>query len=609
MRSGLVFGGGACVLLVLAGFVGCTLTVDLPEPGAGGQLGTTSAAGGSGGVGGGEEGCETSVDCPDPELDCEVPFCVEGDCGTVALARGSTPNNDVGDEPGDCIVATCDGNGHVDRHADGTDLPMPNDCADHECIDGELKTTLIDLGVSCSDGLCDGVGSCRQCLVASDCTMLAEDECKTRICNPAGHCAYAFTEVGTPVNVALQAVGDCNVRVCNGTGDTMDAPDDLDVPEDGIDCTFEECSAGSLTITNLDGTHTCGTQGVCDGMGHCVGCDGPEDCSGADDFCQQRTCVANECGVINTMVGTLLPMAAQTSGDCVILACDGNGAAHPNVDDGDVPGDDGVACTFDSCNLGVAVHPARPLNDACNQSGGSFCDGAGSCVECNAAGQCDAVVTECEQNVCMTHACQTAYIPSGTPIGEQKAGDCLLNVCDGSGDDFPQLQDADVPFDGNQCTDDVCSSGTPSNPNSPLGTACAQAGGNACDGAGNCVKCTNDGHCTPNQWCNAMVFTCSPDRANGASCQRSSQCQSGQCVDGVCCNTACNARCMACSSSKTGQATGTCSAVVSKTDPDNECGGVADVCYSGNCCLDAELAEAEGIDVEAAPAMPAPMCP
>lgn len=54
------------------------------------------------------------------------------------------------------------------------------------------------------------------------------------------------------------------------------------------------------------------------------------------------------------------------------------------------------------------------------------------------------------------------------------------------------------------------------------------------------------------------------DLVNGMACQVNSWCRSKFCVDGFCCNTACEAdspmRCNACSMAKTGQKDGTCAA-------------------------------------------------
>lgn len=59
--------------------------------------------------------------------------------------------------------------------------------------------------------------------------------------------------------------------------------------------------------------------------------------------------------------------------------------------------------------------------------------------------------------------------------------------------------------------------------------------------------------------------------AQGDACSAGEQCPSGQCVDGVCCDTACNEACKACTGSSTGQTNGTCAFISAGIDPDNEC--------------------------------------
>jgi|GEM_PF-2010235 len=75
-------------------------------------------------------------------------------------------------------------------------------------------------------------------------------------------------------------------------------------------------------------------------------------------------------------------------------------------------------------------------------------------------------------------------------------------------------------------------------------------------------------------------------RKDGESCTDfpdGSKCQSGFCVDGVCCNSVCSATCKACVASKTDAADGTCANITSNTDPDKECSGTCRVCKSGAC--------------------------
>jgi hypothetical protein len=60
-----------------------------------------------------------------------------------------------------------------------------------------------------------------------------------------------------------------------------------------------------------------------------------------------------------------------------------------------------------------------------------------------------------------------------------------------------------------------------------------------------------------------------PPAANGRPCATNPGCVSGQCIDGVCCATSCAGACRSCN---VAGMEGTCSAVPSGEDPDNDCG-------------------------------------
>ncbi|HMY19183.1 MAG TPA: VCBS repeat-containing protein, partial [Polyangium sp.] len=115
--------------------------------------------------------------------------------------------------------------------------------------------------------------------------------------------------------------------------------------------------------------------------------------------------------------------------------------------------------------------------------------------------------------------------------------------------------------------------------------------GNVCTGS--CYACSNakkgagydgvcapinsgldpDNECNPGE-CNGSG-TCNQAQmllANGAACASGAQCSSGNCVDGVCCDTACTGGCQACTAlKKSGGTNGTCGNIAYDTDPDNEC--------------------------------------
>ncbi len=57
----------------------------------------------------------------------------------------------------------------------------------------------------------------------------------------------------------------------------------------------------------------------------------------------------------------------------------------------------------------------------------------------------------------------------------------------------------------------------------------------------------------------------------GAPCSADAQCASGYCVDGVCCYTACDTPCVACTTALSGLPEGSCGPVQANTDPKGTC--------------------------------------
>jgi hypothetical protein len=142
----------------------------------------------------------------------------------------------------------------------------------------------------------------------------------------------------------------------------------------------------------------------------------------------------------------------------------------------------------------------------------------------------------CVDGVCCTSACTTAcYACSNT----------LTGVADGT---CAPVKVATDPK--NSCKDD----GSPTCLNNGL-----------CDGAGACQKYPISTGCT------------------AQPCTSSSQCTTGYCYDGVCCNTFCSGTCKACSAAKKGYSVdGLCENVKDGTDPDSECSTAG----SGACASD-----------------------
>jgi hypothetical protein len=554
--------------------------------GTGGQGGTGAGGTGAGGTGaggggtGGEGGCHGVGDCPPPASSCELPFCLAGQCGTTAVQAGTlVPANEQ--VPGDCQVLVCNGVGGIVTQNDDADVPDDgHQCTNDFCVSGLPQYLPLALGTHCTDNdrsLCDGAGTCIDCLLPSDCAGLPpDDECQARTCD-AGACGQDFAPNGTPI--LAQQPGDCQLAVCDGNGGPATIPDDGDTPVDGNDCTNDLCTNGTPSHSNVPVGTACGPNHAlqCNAAGQCAGCTSAAQC-GADTSCMTWSCANQLCSQSLTLAGTPLPVAEQTPGDCLQSQCNGSGGVQYVPDDADLPPADSFQCTDDLCVSGSPQHPFSPLDTPCAETGGSVCDGNGVCVECNSPGQCANQGTVCQSATCVGHACGLANTDSGTPApaGAQTAGDCTVVLCDGSGGTTTAADPNDPLVDGNPCTLDACDGTTPTNDPLPAGTPCGS--GLECNAAGACIGL---------------------HKPDGDPCGGNGECQSTHCVDGVCCGALCDAACSACSAAKTGGTDGVCAPIPSGQDPDVECGSTNTCNGAGACAL----------ECGATPTPPAASCP
>jgi Galactose oxidase, central domain len=166
-------------------------------------------------------------------------------------------------------------------------------------------------------------------------------------------------------------------------------------------------------------------------------------------------------------------------------------------------------------------------------------------VTCGTTGECDGVGS------CALYAANTVCFPASC------SGPVLSPafVCDGGG-----TCQASNPV---SCSPGLC-----------LGQGASAACASACSVATDCA---------PGSFC--KNGTCVAPQAPGAPCSAPSECLSGACVDGVCCNSSCDQVCSACTSDKTGAADGICAPIADGTDPDDECAAeVASGCGRDGFC-------------------------
>jgi hypothetical protein len=456
--------------------------------GAGGMAGSggMGGVGGMGGAGGGVT-CDSNGACDD-QNPCTTETCDAGFCVFTVLDGVPTPG--VVDSPGDCNTQSCV-SGIDTVVVDDQDVPDDGfECTTEACFGGVPSFMNAASGQSCGammDLVCNGNGVCVGCNAPTDCQG-QDSICQTRTCI-GGTCGFQNAPLGTFVDEGV--VGDCRQTECNGAGGITSGPKDTDLPsEDGNSCTGETCAGGIAYHPFLNAGTTCNQNGgtVCNGGGACVECLTAATCPGQDTQCQTRICSVNKCGFIYAPAG--MPITGQTSGDCQVVTCNGAGATTTSNDDFDVPGSDGNTCTDEACINGVPEHPNVPSMTPCSQGGGTFC-AAGTCVQCLTSADCPGTDTECSVRTCNAGMCGNDFTNAGTPLQNQTPSNCRQERCDGVGGIQYAVDDADIPNDGQECTQDVCNSGTPSNPPLPIESACSQNGGTICNGNGTCVPVAN----------------------------------------------------------------------------------------------------------------------
>ncbi len=431
--------------------------------------------------------CNVGTQCPGTDTDCQARTCNSNTCGFSFTSAG-TPTS--AQTPNDCQENQCNGSGSVVSVAKNTDVPADdgNQCTQQTCVAGAPSFPPAAVNTACNQNggsFCSAAGACVSCNAPSQCPG-TDSECQTRTCN-SNVCGVANAVAGTVT--AAQVAGDCKENRCDGAGAIIAANQDGDVPgDDGNQCTAQVCAGGAPSFPSVPVDTACNQNGgvVCNSTANCVACNTATQCPGVDTECKTRTCNSGACGTNNTAAGT--PTSAQTLGDCKVNQCDGAGNIVAVNASADAPADDGNQCTNEVCTSGVPSHPAKPMDSACNQNGGSFCTATGSCVGCNVATQCPGTDTECQTRTCSGNTCGANNTAAGTVVAAQTAGDCKQAQCDGAGAIASVNDNADAPADdGNQCTSEVCTAGVPSHPALASGTACNQMGGTVCDGSGACV--------------------------------------------------------------------------------------------------------------------------
>jgi hypothetical protein len=189
----------------------------------------------------------------------------------------------------------------------------------------------------------------------------------------------------------------------------------------GPDARYREGSGGNGATSSSASSTTASAGGGGGAGGQATGgggAGGEAECADVGDCPLATECVSYECSAgacVPTFSADGTALATQSDGDCQVVVCDGAGHEESRADDGD-PFVDDNECTLDECLGGAPSNPNTAAGEAC-VSGGSYCDGSGSCVEC-------LVPAQCASSVCSGGACQSATCNDGVQNGSETGLDC-----------------------------------------------------------------------------------------------------------------------------------------------------------------------------------------
>lgn len=281
------------------------------------------------------------------------------------------------------------------------------------------------------------------------------------------------------------------------------------------------------------------------------------------------------------VVVLLVGLAGPYGPGCSREAEDPDRTGESDASKGSCPSadDDRNPCTLEACKGSVQEH-VPDTDHACGRNEKLRCDANGKCVGCLMDNDCGDP-GECTKWTCESHVCELTPLDKDT-ILQQQTGDCKKWQCDGKGDKHQVPQDDDVP-DASVCQTVWCIGGAPAFANMAPGTPCGS--GDHCFDA-QCVSCfdgTLNGDELDEDCGGAYCGKCK----QAQKCNLDSDCATGACADGVCCENACDGVCRACN--QPGKSKGKCEDLPGgevDTNASTPCSALSPVCTAGGTCID-----------------------
>ena len=246
-----------------------------------------------------------------------------------------------------------------------------------------------------------------------------------------------------------------------------------------------------------------------------------------------------------------------------VMTSDGSPDKPDSADAGGNRSPNGAVAQGGVCKSGTECVTGACVDGVCCENA---CSGqCEACNEPNAAGKCQPVTGAPRPG-------RTACI--GT--------DMCKGQCDG-------IDPGRCQYPG---SDRSCAAGSCANGSVTTATACTGTGSCSAPSTASCpsnlcadtVKCAGGCDathpCAATQYCDAASGACLSQKKNGDACTNKAECTSQNCVDGVCCESACAGQCQACG--ETGKA-GQCVTVTGPPRPGRmACAGTVDACR-GSC--------------------------
>ena len=261
--------------------------------------------------------CASPADCSGRDSFCGQRTCLMSTCGwNYAPAGIALP--DTQQAVGDCKILECDGAGNVQQVAANSDLPVDGvDCTTDVCTAGVPSNLPKVAEMPCVQGggsVCDGRGSCVDCVTKNDCAI---GKCLNGACSLDPHCIDGLKSgdesdvdcggqdcTRCADNQSCVLGSDCHSLVCsNGSCITPTCSDLVkNGAETDVDCggsCATHCGLGASCAVDMD----CGTQSCGDGV--CVCAAGMADCNGnPSDGCEVSTATDPlHCGGCDTTCG------------------------------------------------------------------------------------------------------------------------------------------------------------------------------------------------------------------------------------------------------------------------------------------------------------------